>query len=102
MPGVHLTIAERLMWLELAKSPGYLVPKWRLAQYCENENVLRQYMTFLRHKTGRIIRNVRGEGYVLEREGAVLALRPRAASVRGPRRSRAPSPEPIPPCSATR
>jgi DNA-binding response OmpR family regulator len=67
-PVSNLSLAERLIWRELASVEGAVVPLGRLERYTASDNGLKIHIFYLRRKTGRTIRSVWGEGYVLEPE----------------------------------
>lgn len=65
-PVSTLSLAERLIWRELARVEGAIVPLARLYPYTASDNGLKIHIFYLRKKTNRTIRSVWGEGYVLE------------------------------------
>jgi hypothetical protein len=65
MPGCRLTLAEGLVWKELARTPGYAVASEQLLRHCASHNVLRRHIYWLRRKTGRTINNERDCSYTL-------------------------------------
>jgi DNA-binding response OmpR family regulator len=56
-------LQERLIWNELARTPGYVVPHEQLQRHCAGDS--RVHICRLRRKTGATIRSSFGEGYVL-------------------------------------